>query len=800
MVSGEIGPCGSRLEPDRIRPIVVRVLLWLIPVLVLGWRSGEACAQGVAGTVEIEAEQFGVGNAVRPGSWAGVRLRLTDRGDRARDVVVRFGVRDPDGDLLLAQRTATVSPRGGQNVWLYAPLPWGTNSGSAFSVTVEEIAGGGEGGEGGQARIAGTIGRGRVGPRAVAGDSDALIGVVGSMPAGGLPAYSVTPDGLEEPLTAHELTRVLSGLNARDMPDRWMGLAMFEALVWVEGNPGELNTSQADAVEEWVRRGGRLVVALPSVGQAWEDARANPLASVLPRVRVARREGFDLERARALLRPRDRVPLPSGRTVHFFSVADGSTPAEASPILAIGEGIVAVRRTLDAGSVTLVGFDLSDPALAAAVDAQAFWHRLLGKRFDVLTRDEIRKLAESKQVMFFSRSREWLDEHFGAEIAKSGSASVGVLLALIVFAAYLLLAGPGSFALLRARGAAQWSWVVFAGIAGVFTAIAWGGATMTRPLKTEIRHLTLLDHVYGQGQQSARSWMSILLPTYGDQRVEIDRASSESGVHNALAPWQAPGVIASAGFPDTRPYVMDSRDPSELTAPARATVKQLRADWLGGPAWKMPSPPADATLRLSQAGGRQIVTGSLRHELPSALRDVVIVVVRGQTPLGAVPGAGGKLQTYASAWRLVSAWEPGVTIDLEQALAPSSAEAAENYLESLAKDAAPGAFGGLSPGDPGLLRRSARRLEALAWRSMLEQPDYLNRGTDQRFSLLARDAQAPDLGVWFTQPSVIIVGRLDDAPLPIPVRVDGKVPPSEGRVVIRWVYPLEPAPAAMLGE
>ncbi len=767
-------------------------------MLVLGLCSVLARAQEDGARVEIENDRFGVADTMRPGSWAGVRLRLTDGGDRAREVVVRLALRDPDGDTLLTQRTVTVSPRGVQHVWLYAPMPWSTSATSAFGVTVEELRGSGESGEeaDGAARV---VGSGRVGPRGVAADSDAIIGVVGGMPAGGLSAYGITPDGSEEPLGAHEMIRVIAGISPRDLPDRWMGLAMFESLVWIEGDPGELSKAQADAVEEWVRRGGRLVVALPSVGQAWEDGRANPLARILPSASMERREMFDLERARPLLRPRDRSPLPNGRTVHFFAPRAGVVFEEAAPVLSIREGVVAIRRVLDAGSVTLVGFDLSDQALAAGVDAQMFWHRLLGKRFDVLSREQIRRLAEDKRTLLFARHRAWIDEGVGAEVAKSGSASVGVLLALIVFAVYLLVAGPGSFALLRSRGAAQWSWVAFAGIAGVFTAIAWGGAAATRPLKTEIQHLTFLDHVYGQDQQSARSWMSVLLPTYGDRRVEIDGASGSSGVHNALAPWQDPAVLASASFPDTRPYVMDSRAPSGLTVAARSTVKQFRADWLGGPAWRMPAPPADGPLRLAQVGGRTTVTGSLSHGLPGPLRDVVIVVVRGQTPLGVDPGAGGKLLAFASAWRLVSAWEPGQPLDLQQTLTPTGAEAAEQYFESLSRDVSPGTFGSLAPSDPGAVRRSLRRLEALAWRSMLGPPDYLNRGTDTRYSLLARDGQGPDLGVWFTQPCVIVVGRLDEAPLPIPMRVDGREPPSVGRVVVRWVYPLPPTPPTEVG-
>jgi hypothetical protein len=44
---------------------------------------------------------------------------------------------------------------------------------------------------------------------------------------------------------------------------------------------------------------------------------------------------------------------------------------------------------------------------------------------------------------------------------------------------------------------------------------------------------------------------------------------------------------------------------------------------------------------------------------------------------------------------------------------------------------------------------------------------------------------------------VIIIGHLRDAPSPVPVLVDGREIPSNGRVVIRWMYPLPAEPPTL---
>jgi hypothetical protein len=53
-----------------------------------------------------------------------------------------------------------------------------------------------------------------------------------------------------------------------------------------------------------------------------------------------------------------------------------------------------------------------------------------------------------------------------------------------------------------------------------------------------------------------------------------------------------------------------------------------------------------------------------------------------------------------------------------------------------------------------------------------------------------------DLGRWFTQPCIIVIGYLVDPnqDAPISTYVDGKAVPARGTTVVRWVYPLPDNP------
>ena len=742
--------------------------------------------------VEIAVDQFGVGDAARPGDWAGVRLRLTDRGDRPRAVSVRIARRDPDGDTLSMQREVTINPGVPQNVWIYLPLPWTLESGTTFAATVVDL-GGAEASAAATGRATGRLlGSLGVTPKKIIEAGAGMIGVIGKSPAGGLLDYTTVMEGQTLPTTANELTQVITDLTPQSLPDRWLGLAPYEALVWLAGDPGELRDRQAQALREWVQRGGRLVVCLPSVGQQWTTARSNPIHDLLPLVTVRRQDRADLEPFRVLLGARDPAPMPSRTAVHLMSPIDSAQADDATPIFhGKGGGTVAARRIHGAGSVMLIGLDLGDAQVGSRVNAQAFWHRVLGKRFDVRTRDDLRALREAGGLNSLRNEPVYLDTGIASAVVRSGKAAVGVLTGLGVFAVYLLLAGPVGFRLLKWRRAERRAWPVFVLLAGVFTALAWGGATFSRPTKPEIRHVTLLDHVYGQPVQRARVWFGALIPSYGESTLTVGDGSEER--HDALAPWERPVSPAQASFPDARVYRVSAPKPDTVTFPTRSTVKEFRADWLGGPAWLMPQPSGDPP-HLVDTGEATRLRGVLTHGMPAALTDVRILLVRGQTPLRSGRLENAPPPAVISAWTPVfpdgGGWKAGEALDLN-VLTPASASIGDRLFADMA-----GRYSRAATAD-GRVERSfdgPGGLEAVGVFSMLEQPQYMTKSAAPLTPLHRRETHTYDVSSWFVSPCVVILGRLQNAPCPAPLRVDGEPVSSSGLVMVRWVCPLPGKP------
>lgn len=747
-----------------------------------------------AGEVMVEVGQFGLGAVARPGELVGIELLLTDRSDRPRAVVVRLELRDADGDTTVYRRTPVLNPGVRQRVWLYARLPFWFQAGQLVRVTVHEAIEAGPGVEAGAMayRAGRQIGSARIAAREVVPAARGLLAVVGHRSLG-LGAYGLSAGlGVEWHPAGHELTSTITGLRPDDLPDRWMGLAALSALIWLDGAPGELSPQRAEAIREWVHRGGHLVVILPAVGQGWLTPAANPLHDLMPAVRVDRRESAWLGAYEPLLRRdvgSERLDLRG--VVHVFEPMPDAGREEAAPILSGPDGgCVVVRRLVGAGAVTLVGLDLNAPGLSALdlPKADAFWNRVLGRRGDALSASQLPPMQVFRDPVYR------YDEQIGSVIGLSGRAEVAVLMGLVVFAVYWGVAGPLGFWMLHRRGRAQHGWVLFVAAAGLFTLIAWGGASMLRPARVEARHLRLVDHVYGQRQERARAWVTLLLPWYGEAVVRVagsagggdDVADGSAAQGDALWPWDPPGGGSGGAFPDARPYEIDAASPQWVRVPTRSTVKQFQVDWSGGARWEMPwpAPPpgqtGHGTIRLIP--GTHQLEGVLYHRLPGPLEDLLVIVIEQQAPLSAT--GSGQLLANASAYKRPMPWQPGEPLNLATlgSAGPEQRELAQVLLKDLVS-----------------VRRIEEQLVALSLFPQLEPPNYRDRIAQR--PLARREAtHGWDLGIWFTQPCVILIGHLRDREDPVAspaaVEVDGRVVRSVGHTVVRWIYPLEPAPPA----
>ncbi|MCH8152111.1 MAG: hypothetical protein IH830_07035 [Planctomycetes bacterium] len=815
-------PAGAVLQLSMtVRQLAVAMIATLTAVV------STATAQG--GDVEVQLEQFGVGSAFRPGDVVAIRLSLTSSLDEATLCWVQWEVPNAEGDVAEYGRSVTLNPGTPASIWLYAPIPPQASAQTIWTIRVFEERDGRRRRELGGKRIAASA------PGQV-GIDDGMIAVIGrarmrlddyANPRG--PWNRANPPG------AHEGVRIVSGIEPRELPDRWEGLKAFEAVVWSDALPQELRVDAAGALREYIRRGGHLVITLPQTGNPWGLGAVGQtyLDDLLLPNAPRKDEAVRLSELVAVLSKSQRVLRDIELSIRVFKEIGGEFDAidnHYEPLIALPDGrVIAVQRTFGFGRITILGIDLASQQLASMglPQADAFWNRVLGRRADTPRANELLVMenADPRLLARGSGNRVTIGDGrlFEMSVSKTGEAGGGLLGAFVLFAAYLIIAGPGGFFLLKQQGYVKHSWVAFAATAGLFTAIAWGGVRIFRQHGTELRHVTFLDHVarplsdssFDEPQfQRATCWSSLYSPGYGDVRISID---SEPQQRDLLLSWAAPEKVAER-FPNVDRYRVDvGKAPADYDIPVRATATQLYAQWLGAldPDWggMLRVDPADPIrVEPDPATGDIRLAGSITHDLPGPLTDVRVIWVGNERadwlsyarngdaelPWTDPPRDRGRDMLNAGHMWALSArdpWYSGTPLSLTSFVPSNQTTLVSNiykrYIRDYEKDTFIGSGLGGSPSGMNPPRQKLF-IEMLSIFHQLTPPKYHRGGNkDPKTAVLSRKlGRELDLSAWFTRPCLIIIGYLEDSACPIPLRVDGKAPNSDGLTVVRWIYPL----------
>lgn len=783
--------------------------------------------------VDIALIEFGVGSTFRPGDPTAIRVQLTSNLTDATQVFVQWEVTTPDGDTAEFGRSLALTPNLPTEVWLYAPLlpPPHVDASTVWGVRVIEDEEDRETGR--------ELGFARISPADVPNNlvepHMGMIGLIGTNQHMGLNAYDAPPQPLDHPFGASEFTRIVPGISPEHLPDRWEGLYSYEAIVWGTGSnasPLDMRIDPAAALREYVRRGRHLIITLAEAGDQWNIGRADAthLSDLFPTEAPRIDDDVHVSDLLPILSRSRNTSADFPISVRVFAEADGSFNTidnSWSPLLALPDGrVVAIQRTYGHGRMTLLGIDVSSARLLSLREqlphADVFWNRVLGRRADTPNLRTIQALQDADldfRGRHTLRSLQ-LEDVILESINMQRHAGMAVILSLFLFAAYWIIAGPAAFFALRHFKLVHWSWVAYAGAALVFTVIAWASVNLIRDRENAILHLSVIDHIARRPDDPrfddpqlpyVRSWFSVYLPRYGASEIELEPdASPTERRRNLLIPWQAVDEPLNR-FPNADRVRIDiQRRADAITVPSRSTTVQLFADWQGVPdeTWTgiIRVDPNNEVREVSNAAGTgRHIAGSITNSLPYDLTDVHLVLVSGNrtTPLRYlqrddvelpyVPLAStGRMLNLAYAWGIQGGrLESGRTYDLSELTGAGdgtgptpllSRDISDRYMRPLARDVLIGPAAG---------RELDSVIEMLSIYHHLDPPRYMGqRIGDPDVVVHRRMGRELDLSAWLSRPCVIVIGYLDNTSLPIPTHVDGAEVRSEGRTVVRWIYPL----------
>ena len=437
--------------------------------LLLAWAVLLCSLTGTARAETTLTVRIGWDNLVRSDRWNPVFITLSD--PKTRTVVVEFRAPHDSFYGMRVRQSMAIGPQP-QTFPLYMPMRY------FFSGDVAVVVRDGATGK----KLAEYDGR-QPGAfsRVQAGDSGRhFLGISGR------------PTGLTSVTSALENARLQSGyLNPYELPAVPIGYDCVDVLVLSAPDLNAITDDQQQAIVDWVRGGGRVM--LWPGDQPVPDR--SPLVNVLP-CRIGTTRSIELDAAQL---------QAAGLSRRFGKLAardlePATNDAEAVTLLGSDE-VKAYRRRVGLGMVFVSPVDLSQFQFNNAQDVWRLWKLVLTGMIHRLPEDGV-KVPENQ------RYAGHLDQSVQNEVAAvrqiadvlgdvPGAGRFGFGYVAGVLIAMMLVVGPLDWFVLKKLGRQPWTWVTTTGWIGLITLSAVYAGNLFKSGELHFRTFQLVDQVDG---------------------------------------------------------------------------------------------------------------------------------------------------------------------------------------------------------------------------------------------------------------------------------------------------------------
>jgi hypothetical protein len=525
--------------------------------------AGSARAQIVHGQVDSVGFQTSGGYVLREGQWFPLLVSLQAQGSQVFAGQIRTEARDLDGDRVsFTQPQVTVTGDGPpKRVWCYA-LVNSVNELPAHVSVVDEQS----------AAVAAELPLPAAPPLPL--PTDDLLVLDLSYPQvtalNELQTPGSSPGQPTEGIRRFYRNVVVAHLAPADLPDRWWGLEAVDVIVWDCPDPAALSIAQRDALAEWVRNGGQLVVG---VGATWGALSKSDLAAILPLagegstttvqkldVLFSRTASPEWKRREF----RDPIPVTLARPAEDAVRVLGDFGPRNEPVSLI------TMRLVGSGRVVATAASLRD-LTGAPLDKDKFFATLL----DLNTySDDYAKNQKASAVQYVLLNFAWLYDDFIRPVAFGEASALRGVTVLLFVAGYVLAATLASWWWLRRRGLTPWSWPLFASFAVAGGALSLGTVGALQGFAGGVQSLNILDA--SGGTNAAHGFCAFGYRSPIRQQVDLTLPGEENFLRPLTRNPRGTNYYATAAR-----YSSVSPRATLKDVLLRATLKQVEGYWHG---------------------------------------------------------------------------------------------------------------------------------------------------------------------------------------------------------------------------
>lgn len=521
-------------------------LLWIVVLLIsmAGAPPPGAGAKAAPGDeIQLTVQPFFEGR-YRPNSWLPFRITVANTGADVQAVVsVQTGS--------LFQTEIELSRGAQKNVVVYAQAP----SGFRRTATVRVLAGSTE------------LKKVDVPVNSIPASTQ----VIGTL--------SVQPLTLPKPPNQQNRKFEMLTLNRIDLPDRGEGLSLFDVLL-LDGAPlTDLSATQQQALADWVRTGGQLIVG---------GAKLDLTLEQLPETLRLATMGAPAPAATISLLPE----LGQAATLAATALVTGEG---SRPIATAGGATVGVQREIGKGRVTALGFSLAAPELAQLPAESVFWPQVV--RFRSLP----------PEMMGMQSLDDMQAQQLGFALMTLPVLAIpplGMLAGLL--AAYLLIVGPGLYFLLRRLDRQAWGWVAIPLVTLIFTLGAYTYGLRLRGNDIILNQISVVEPAAGRAR--VRTYAGLFSPRTDTYTI----TSPNDALFKPMPTGDfGPGGPQAATTPGH--FVQGSSGITDLNV-AQWSMNTFAAEQL------LDAAPLSAELKLAEG----VLSGTVRNTGTALIRDVAL--------------------------------------------------------------------------------------------------------------------------------------------------------------------------------
>jgi hypothetical protein len=503
----------------------------------------------------------------------------------------------------------------------------------------------------------------------------------------------------------------------KDMPTQWFGYKTVDVVLLSTSNKDFLTDLQndqsgrLDALLEWVRRGGLLVV---SVGRnAASVAGTKTLSLALPvelgTEQTTREIGLSwasrgLEQLRPLVALGEKAEIP---VVSFQPIPNRSFRTVMQGRIDQVNRPVCVQASYGLGRVTLVGFDLTDPALSGpdwSRDAPSFWQRLLREAGMMQRPGGTQPPAGGQFGGFRYDGREGmlsalqnrLEAFDGIPVVSFGWVALFILI-------YIIVVGPLDYLLLKkVFKRMELTWITFPSVVLIVSVAAYFTAYAIKGNDLRINKIDLVEIDSSTNRVYGTSWFTIFSPRIQNYTIGVDaapawaKAPADERPGSTVVSWLGRTQTNRKASIFSRSYAYADSASGLVGVPIQVwSTKSFVANWEGTAADGV----IESTLRHPPGDPREI-TGTIKSNLPIKLVDAHILFAGKAYKLGngeLLPGAVGTPVTTGSVVPMEN-WSAG---DQTTSPGPSGRFGSMNQFSGRQLTVLwPAVFSQLSPNEP----------------------------------------------------------------------------------------------------